>query len=180
MTITPNVLHAIYPAASRADIAELAPALARTMARYDIDSPLRQAHFLAQIGHESGQLRYREEIASGAQYEGRRSLGNVQPGDGRRFKGRGLIQLTGRANYQQYDSARNLGGTLLVDPGRVASDPDLCVDVAGWFWHTRKINALADRDDLRAVTRRINGGTRGLTERQALLRRAKTVLGISA
>ena len=150
--------------------------LATKMAARQIATPLRQSHFLAQIGHESGQLRYAEEIASGEAYEGRADLGNTQPGDGRRFKGRGLIQLTGRANYQAYGEA--IGIDLLEgDNGRrVATDPNLAVDVACWFWETRGLNALADRDDVRAITRRINGGLNGLADRAQQLARGKFFL----
>ncbi len=147
------------------------------MANRAIDSPLRQAHFLAQIGHESGELRFREEIASGEAYEGRADLGNTQPGDGRRFKGRGLIQLTGRANYAEYGRAINREAELLAKPELVASDPELCVDVAGWFWAKRGLNELADRDELTAITRRINGGLNGLEDRRRLYQRAKSLLG---
>jgi predicted chitinase len=172
-----TALPRIYLNARAQDIAELAPWIAQTMARYQIDqTPLRQCHFLAQIGHESGELRYREEIASGAAYEGRRDLGNTQPGDGRRFKGRGLIQCTGRHNYTEHDNYRSLGGLLLREPALLATDPELCCDVAGWYWDTRHLNRLADQDNLRAVTRRINGGYNGLRDRQRLLYLGKGVL----
>jgi len=158
-------------------IAELAQWIEHTKGRYQIDrTPLRKCHFLAQIGHESGELRYREEIASGSAYEGRRDLGNTQPGDGRRFKGRGLIQNTGRHNYTEYDDYRGLGGLLLREPERIAMDPELCCDVAGWYWDTRNLNRFADQDNLRAITRRINGGYNGLRDRQRLLYLAKGAL----
>lgn len=169
-------LRAIYRHARDRDIQELAPHIQACMDRYQINTPLRKAHFLAQIGHESGQLRYREEIASGAAYEGRQDLGNTRPGDGRRFKGRGLIQLTGRANYAAYDQDKALGGMLLREPGFLATNPALCCDVAGWFWDRRALNALADEDALHAITRKINGGLNGLEDRAALLARAKSWL----
>lgn len=167
----------IYRFARPADIVELTPWIEATMARYDIDAnPLRQAHFLAQIGHESGELRYREEIASGAAYEGRRDLGNTRRGDGVRFKGRGLICCTGRANYAEYDAFRDLQGLLLREPERVAADPELCCDVAGWYWHMRSLARYADHDDLRGLTHRVNGGYNGLRDRQRLLYIAKAVI----
>ena len=138
-----------------------------------IDTPLRCMHFLAQIGHESAGFRYTEEIASGEAYEGRADLGNTQPGDGVRFKGRGLIQLTGRANYAAYGKAI---GVDLVDTDAyetLATDPERAVDVACWFWSTHGLNALADADDIEAVTRRINGGLNGLDDRKAYLHRAR-------
>jgi putative chitinase len=152
------------------------PALAKSMQDRQINTPLRQAHFLAQIGHESAQLRYAEEIASGAAYEGRQDLGNTQPGDGVRFKGRGLIQLTGRANYAKY--GQSIGRDLVTDGHwtQVAEDPALAVDVASWFWASRQLNQYADLDDIITVTKRINGGVNGLDDRKALLNRGKFFL----
>jgi len=143
-----------------------------------IDTPLRMAHFLAQTGHESGDLLYTEEIASGQAYEGRTDLGNTQPGDGPKFKGRGLIQLTGRANYVAY--GQSIGQDLTVDGNwaRVASDPTLAVDVACWYWNRHGLNTYADADDLDTVTQRINGGLNGLQDRADHLERAKFGLRI--
>jgi len=169
-------LRGIMPGATPAKVQlYLAPLLAG-MAGREISSPLRQAHFLAQLGHESGGFVYAEELASGDAYEGRTDLGNTQPGDGRRFKGRGLIQLTGRANYTAYGKA--IGKDLTAHPELVATDPVLAVDAACWFWETRKINALADADNVEAITRRINGGLNGFEDRKAYLRRAKFFLGL--
>jgi predicted chitinase len=171
------LLALIYLRAADTDVAELAKGIAGVMANRQIDTPLRQAHFLAQIGHESGELRFRAEIASGEAYEHRRDLGNTQPGDGPRFKGRGLIQLTGRANYGEYGRAIQKETEVLEHPEVLATDPELCVDVAGWFWATRHLNTLADADDLTGITRRINGGLTGLEDRRRLLKRAKAVMG---
>lgn len=146
------------------------------MEKYEINTPLRQAHFIAQILHESGSFRYREEIASGAAYEGRKDLGNTKKGDGKRFKGRGLIQLTGRANYEAYGKSLGRESEILSNPKLVAEEDELNVDVAGWFWDRAKLNALADKDDLKAITRRINGGYTGLADRKAFLERAKKEL----
>lgn len=150
--------------------------LAERMTARGINTALRRAHFLAQVGHESGELRYTEEIASGDAYEGRRDLGNTEAGDGRRFKGRGLIQLTGRANYRAFGEA--IGVDLLSgdNPQRVATDPGLAVEVACWFWQAHALNALADNNDARAVTRRINGGLNGLADRLRQLDRARFFL----
>ncbi len=171
------LLALLYLRASDADIHDFAAPIRDTMVKRAIDTARRQAHFLAQIGHESGELRWREELASGKAYEGRRDLGNTQPGDGPRFKGRGLIQLTGRANYEAYGKAISRKEELLGDPKMVAEDRQLCVDAAGWFWEKNKLNDRADRDDLVAVTKRINGGTNGLEDRRRLLLRAKALLG---
>lgn len=151
--------------------------LVASMKKRSITTSRRMAHFIAQIGHETASLRYAEEIADGSAYEGRLDLGNTQPGDGRRFKGRGLIQLTGRANYTEY--SRDTGIDYVSKPHLVASDPFVAVDVACWYWHKRKINALADRDDVKAVTKAINGGYNGLDDRVEYLGRAKAVLGLA-
>jgi putative chitinase len=157
-------------------VARYQSGLARWMAADGIDTPLRQTHFLAQIGHESGGLRWTEEFASGAAYEGRADLGNSQPGDGPRFKGRGLIQLTGRANYTAFGRFVGLDLTADADAAhQVADDPVLAVRAATWFWREHGLNALADRDDVEAVTRRINGGLNGLDDRMAYLARARAV-----
>ncbi len=146
------------------------------MKKYEITTPLRMAHFISQIAHETASFLYAEEIADGSAYEGRRDLGNTQPGDGKRFKGRGLIQLTGRANYTQYEKDSEVD--CVANPERVASDPFVAVDVACWYWDKRRINRLADADDVKAVTKAINGGYNGLDDRIAYLARAKAVLGL--
>jgi|GEM_PF-237871 len=173
-----TLLSIAYLNASRNEVNSLTPVLVETMARYDVNTPLRQAHFLAQIGHESGELHYRSEIASGAAYENRRDLGNTEAGDGPHYKGRGLIQLTGRANYAEYSRTGGLNVDVVADPGQVATNDQLCVDVAGWFWERHGLNVFADRDDLETITRRINGGLNGLDNRRRLLCRAKTLLGV--
>ncbi len=144
--------------------------------KYHITSALRIAHFVAQIGHESASFRYAEELADGSAYEGRRDLGNTEVGDGKRFKGRGLIQLTGRANYLAYSKATGID--YVAKPQLLASDPFAAVDVACWFWDQHKLNKLADRDDVKTLTRRINGGFNGLDDRLDYLGRAKAVLGL--
>jgi putative chitinase len=170
------------------------PDVLKTMDRYAINTPLRMAHFLAQLGHESGALLYVEEIwpnpgldAKGVatrgnkwqlkllKYEGRRDLGNTQVGGGYRFRGRGLIQLTGRANYESFGKAVGKGLVSEKNPDKVAQLP-LAVSVAGWFWDSPKLNKLADRDDVEAVTKKINGGLNGLVDRKKYLTRARQVL----
>jgi uncharacterized protein (TIGR02594 family) len=172
--ITAAQLGQIMPHASKSNISKYLDPLNKTMQNYEINTPLRQAHFIAQLAHESGSFRYSEEIASGSAYEGRRDLGNTQPGDGRKFKGRGLIQLTGRSNYQEY--GRDIGRNLLEDPELVATDSELCVDVAGWYWMKREINLYADANDIKMVTRKINGGLNGLIDRIDYFERAQHVL----
>jgi putative chitinase len=149
------------------------PGLNEAMAEFDIDTPARQAAFIAQVGHESGQLAYVRELASGDAYEGRKDLGNTWPGDGRRFKGRGLIQITGRTNYAACGAALDLD--LIVTPA-LLEQPDNACRSAGWFWKTHGLNALADTGDQTLVTRRVNGGTNGLADRLALFDVAQQVL----
>lgn len=143
-----------------------APRAEAAMRGASITTQARARHFLAQVIHESARLRYFEEIASGAAYEGRRDLGNVQRGDGKRFKGRGPIQLTGRANYRA--AGRTLGLPLEREP-TLAVRHDVGWRIAAWYWDTRGLNPLADRNDLVAITRRINGGTNGLEDRRRVL-----------
>ena len=122
----------------------------------------RREMFLAQLGHESAGLKYMEEIASGEAYENRRDLGNTHVGDGKRFKGRGPIQLTGRANYRRF--GKLLGLDLEGDP-KVAAEPEVGFRVAVMYWTDRNLNALADANDYRQITRRINGGYNGWEDR---------------
>ena len=135
-----------------------------------MDSNLRLAHFMAQLTHESGGFRYMEEIASGAAYEGRADLGNTAPGDGKRFKGRGPIQLTGRANYRAY--GKRIGIDLERHP-EIAAIPSIGLHTALEYWKVNGLNALADQDDVVAITRKINGGTNGLADRKERLSQIK-------
>jgi putative chitinase len=149
------------------------------MAEFDINTPARQAAFLAQVGHESGGLHWTTELwgptAAQRGYEGRKDLGNTQLGDGFRFRGRGLIQTTGRFNYQGTGLA--LGLDLVANPD-LLSEPVPAARSAGWFWKARGLNEVADRGDFLAITKRINGGYNGLSERQMLWAGAKDALGI--
>lgn len=132
------------------------------MPTYQIDTPLREAAFLAQVAHESGRFYYTEELASGTAYEGRKDLGNIRPGDGVKFKGRGLIQLTGRSNYK--DFSRHCGIDFITTP-ELLSLPEHAVRSACWFWQSRGLNELADAGEFEKITRIINGGFNGLEER---------------
>ena len=171
--VTPTQLQQIVPqlGASRAEA--VAPHLNAAMAEAGIDTPQRQAMFIAQLAHESGGFHYMEEIASGAAYEGRADLGNTQAGDGVRFKGRGYIQVTGRHNYTE--AGRALGLDLVNNPD-LASRPENAARIAAWYWESRGINAAADAGDFTRVTRLINGGTNGLADRQAYYGRARAAL----
>jgi putative chitinase len=174
-----NVLQILMPPAAASVASLYIDPLTRAMADNEINTPLRQAHFLAQLGHESGSLRYAAELSSGQQYEGRKDLGNTQPGDGPLFKGRGLIQLTGRANYTAFGKARNRDFITGNNPNLLASDPNLAADCSGWFWDVNKLNALADYDQPLKITKVINGGTNGLDDRLRRLRLTKRFLGVT-
>lgn len=150
---------------------ELAIAANRFFPEYGVmDSPLRLAHFLAQLIHESGSFRYMEEIASGQAYEGRADLGNTQPGDGKRYKGRGPIQITGRANYRRY------GARIGIDIERhpeIAAFPSIGLHLALEYWKVNGLNTLADADNVVGITKLINGGTNGLEDRKQHLAKVK-------
>lgn len=159
--------------------AELLPAVAASLRACDCTNVNRIAMWCAQIGHESGGLFYTEEIASGAAYEGRGDLGNTQPGDGVRFKGRSWIQITGRHNYTKLSQWAHSKGlvpspSFFVDhPTELASDRYAGLGAA-WYWVVARpdINALSDRRDLETVTRRINGGLNGIEDRRTRYQRA--------
>jgi putative chitinase len=141
-----------------------------------LDNPLRLAHFLAQTGHESGGFVYMKELGGPAyfkKYDGRKDLGNVHPGDGAKFSGRGILQLTGRSNYRAYGAA--LGMDFEANPEQVAQ-PAIGLLVALHYWQTHKLNALADADDIVNITRKINGGSNGLADRKLRLVRAKALV----
>lgn len=142
---------------------------------YEINTSLRLAAFLAQVGHESGRMRYVEEIASGRAYEGRLDLGNTEKGDGMRFKGRGLIQITGRANYTELSNDVHLD--FVSNPLELCY-PEYAVLSACWFWSKRDLNKYADAGEFKEITRRINGGYNGLEDREKLYHKCKRMLNI--
>ena len=150
-----------------------APALNENLAAAGIDTELRIAHFLAQTCEESDGFCTTEEYASGEAYQGRVDLGNTHPGDGVRFKGRGLIMITGRYHYTQYGK---LLGLPLVDKPTLAADPVNAVSIAIAYWNDHGLNDFADKDDIETITRRINGGLNGLATRQIYLVRAMRLL----
>lgn len=138
-----------------------------------LESGLRLAHFMGQCAHESGGFRYMEEIADGSAYEGRKDLGNVVAGDGRRYKGRGPIQLTGRVNYRAF--GREVGIDFEAHPEIVAF-PSIGLLAGVRYWNSRGLNAKADADDLVGITRAINGGTNGLEDRRVQTAKAKALI----
>jgi putative chitinase len=176
MPFTQQQLLQILPnAGKRAGV--FAPVLNTAMQRYQIVGNKRTPAFIAQIGHESGQLRYVREIwgPTVAQhgYEGREDLGNTVAGDGRKYCGRGLIQITGRANYAKCGEA--LGLDLISHP-ELLELPQHAAMSAAWFWKQKGLNDLADRNEFNTITRRINGGLNGLADRLALWEKARAVL----
>lgn len=175
--LNPVVLKQIYPNASFDNINKYLPYLNIFMIKYGINELIRIQMFLAQIGHESGELRYVEELASGKAYEGRTDLGNIHPGDGVRYKGRGLIQLTGRSNYTQLSKV--LGHDLVSFPQDLCL-PDLAVQSACWFWQSRGLNEVADTGDFRRVTRIINGGYNGMQHREQIYQLCKKYIKYNA
>ncbi|MBP6676780.1 MAG: hypothetical protein KAY54_03690 [Burkholderiaceae bacterium] len=186
MRITADLL--ISALGARRDLAELyAHHLDAACEAYEINTPLRLAHFLAQVGHESGTLVHSREVwgptPAQERYEGRIDLGNTQAGDGRRYMGRGVLQTTGRANYRALrDRLRSHG----IDAADFEAAPEL-LEQPRWaalsacdYWDMRGINRMADRDDHEAVTRAVNGGVNGLEDRRRRLERAKAVLAAAA
>lgn len=164
----------IYATASNID--KFYQPLVDTMEKFQINTPKRQAAFIAQLAHESGSFKYVKELASGKAYEGRKDLGNTQPGDGVKFKGRGLIQLTGRANYQKASDYFNEDFT---DHPELIETPKYATLVAGWFWDRTNLNPLADTMEFKKITRKINGGYNGLADRKKHYALACKVLGVN-
>lgn len=192
-TIAPPPLNLSAPllvacGANSKQIGKYVPILNELMPYYDINTHLRVSHFLAQCLHESDRFQAVREYASGEAYEGRRDLGNVVPGDGPRFKGRGIFQLTGRANYTAFANRFKID---CVNHPELLEQPRWAVASALHYWNSRKINALVDKDypepeepgdmsvaeqRLREVTRRINGGYNGLNDRRMLTNRCLQIL----
>lgn len=162
--MTPDQLRQICPRCK--DVEAVSASINSAVEKWGVtDIPM----FVAQLAHESGEFRWTAELASGAAYEGRRDLGNTEPGDGVRFKGRGYIQVTGRENYRRCGAA--LGLDLLTHPELLQELP-YAADCAGWYWNWRRLNGL----NLVDCTRRINGGLNGLPIRRAYYEKACATL----
>lgn len=167
------MLKKIAPNAKDQIIDPLVVYLNKYLPKYEVNTYLRICHFLAQAAHESASFQTLKEYASGAAYEGRKDLGNVKTGDGVRYKGRGIFQLTGRANY------RTIGQKISMDlenNPELAESPEVSVLTALEYWKSRNLNILADRDDVEGITRKINGGLNGFEDRKKYLTRAKSVI----
>ncbi len=176
MPITEQQLLRILPNAGR-QAGVFVPVLNTAMSRFAIVTPQRITAFIAQVGHESGQLRYVREIwgptAQQVGYEGRADLGNTVKGDGPKYRGRGLIQITGRANYAACGEALGLD---LINQPELLEQPQHAAMSAAWFWSMKGLNTLADKGEFVKITRRINGGVNGLEDRQKLYVQAQKVL----
>ena len=174
MQLTEKQIREMMPhAGSRLDahLPYIVPALEKAA----IDTPLRIAAFMAQLAHESGEYRYMEELADGSAYEGREDLGNVMPGDGVKYKGHGPIQITGRANHMVCGQALKLD---LVNYPRIICTPQYGTASACWFWNSRKLSKVADREWFRVTTRIINGGYNGWNDRLHYYQRNREILGL--
>jgi putative chitinase len=184
-TLAATQLQQIMPNLPEAKRDAYLPFLAEAMEDHEINTPLRAAAFLAQIAHESAELRFMQELwgptAQQKKYEPpsdlAKDLGNTAPGDGFRYRGRGPIQITGRANYKKYGEL--LGVDLVGNPD-LAAQPEHAFQIAGLFWSLRGLNKPADAEDFTTITKRINGGLTGLAERERYYEVAKKALGIAA
>lgn len=168
--LTDPIIKQIYPNSMAKNRVAYIPYLNQGMKEYEINTPIRIWSYLAQIGHESMQLFYSKELASGKAYEGRVDLGNTQEGDGVKFKGRGLIQITGRFNYEKLT---NTFGIDFIQEPELLETPEWAVKSSLWFWKTKGLNAIADSGDFEKLTMRINGGLNGIKERLEIFERCK-------
>ncbi len=168
--LTDQILKQIYPFSTLSNRLKYLPYFNQYLKQYDITTKQRLCCYLAQVGHESGQLNYSEEIASGKAYEGRKDLGNIEIGDGERFKGRGLIQITGRSNYQQLSNA--FGIDFIQEP-ELLSSPEYAVLSSLWFWKIKNLNQISDSGNFELLTKKINGGLNGLKDRLEIFERCQ-------
>ncbi len=200
-------LQSVMPRTSAATLAQFVPVLQSQLADYEINTPLREAHFIAQLAHESGGFEHQkenlnysdkalravfgkyfpdEEIAkeyarqpekiANRVYANRIGNGDEASGEGWKYRGRGLIQLTGKANYAK--CAESIGSDLVNEPDLICQKPAVSVSVACWFWQSKNLNKFADEDDVTSITKRINGGLHGIEARREYLSRCKQVLGL--
>lgn len=175
LAVTGERLLRLAPSANPAILAGIAERFDRLAEEHEVTTRLRLCHFLAQAAHESDGFRTLEEYGGAAyfiRYEGRRDLGNVQTGDGLRYHGRGIFQLTGRANYRRFGEILDID--LEAEPER-AKEPAVSLAVAFAYWTESDINPAADADDIGQVTKLINGGRNGLAERTRYLEKAKGI-----
>lgn len=183
MILSEKQLRDSMPQIENINVVKYLPVHQKYLPIYHIDTPLRLTHFLAQVGHESLNFHYYKECASGAEYEGRKDLGNIHNGDGIKYKGRGEIQVTGEYNYKECSLAL-FNDTRLVDKPELLELPENSVQAACWFWTKNKLNDYADKDDIFQISKRINGINKstglpnGYKDRLQRLKLAKTAFGI--
>lgn len=170
---TTRVLRRLAPPAHQDIIDGVSSYFNTYAAKYGVITDLRICHFLAQAAVESAWFQTLTEYASGNEYEGRSDLGNTQPGDGVRYKGRGIFQVTGRANY---DSIGKTLGLNLINQPELLATPQYAVMSAFEFWKMRNLNKVADTDDVNEVTRLINGGYNGINDRRTALANMKIIM----
>ena len=176
MILTLNQLETACPYTYYKRLELILPNLNETLERYKIDTPLRVSHFLAQVFVESNYLRIIQEPGIGLDYEGSIELGNTQPGDGRRYIGRGYLQLRGRKQYKEYKKTSKVD--VLMYPHYVTT-PKVAMDVAGWIWGTKSLNILADQNDLEGITKILTGAYIMLREREDALNKVKKAIGLN-
>lgn len=172
--VTVDQLRQIVPGLSQAKAAEIVGPLNEAMRQGGMNTPQRQAAFISQVAVESDNFNSFVEYADGSEYEGRTDLGNTQPGDGPRYKGRGAIQVTGRANYARM--SQDLGVDFINHP-ELAATPQYAFKTALWYWNTHDGNAIADTGNIVKVTEMVNGGHHALAERTEYYNRGLQVLG---
>lgn len=186
MDLTKQMLLRAVPTLNKDRVDEFVASFNQWAIPFGINNVKRIVHYLAQVFHESGELRYVEEIASGKAYEDRKDLGNTEPGDGKRFKGRGFIQLTGRKNYTAFGKCDVVTEDVVAHP-ELVSDFPLNQIASMWFWQTHGLNELADKDIdgakkgediVKAITRIVNGGENGLSQRKDYYGRFKKEFGL--
>jgi putative chitinase len=170
--ITSQMLMSIAPQGNINVIDGIVPFLNKYLPDYGIDTLLRLDHFCGQSAEETAGFRTLVEYASGNEYEGREDLGNVEDGDGPRFKGRGIFQITGRSNYK---SMSNILKVDLISNPELAATPEIAVRTACEYWKSHNLNAYADQDDINSITKRINGGLTGLSDREIFTDRADNI-----
>lgn len=180
MELTYQQVRDILPRAKKQDIIDFVGDFNKFSWLHKMTKVKEIAHFIAQIGHESLQLLYKTEIDSGAYLEGRLDLGNTEPGDGSRFKGRGWLMCTGRYNYAEFTKWYNKNfkdqEDFVKNPTRISDEHELSFIVSVWFWQNKKIRPVALANNVKAVTKKVNGGTNGYAERKAYTKQALKVL----
>ncbi len=179
MATTLDSLRKLSPNGKASVINAIAPFIDKYAGQYEVNTDLRKKHFLSQAAHETDGFNTLREYASGAAYEGRIDLGNTQPGEGKKFRGRGIFQTTGRNNYERA-SMKIFGDKRLLTNPELLEQPEYAVKSAFIFWNDKKLNTLADQGDtpaiIKAITKKINGGYNGLQERMDYFARIKNFI----